>query len=302
MPDAPVQIIANGAGSTPAAPVQIAGNGSASAPSAPPNAASVPGRTTSGVLVGGVLSPNAAGFLQVVADDYFDRNLYANVNVDSREVPTTGLHIRVEYDGTRWVLAYYANGTTGGLTGSWQANTGTEATPDLASGWAPVSGGPSESGTPTMTLVTKAAPPLNVQPGGDAEESQPAAVLVSGTITPAEAAGLLIRAGTINGRNQYASDGRGTTGGATMTRLRWSGSLWQLQRYVGGVLQGSWHAALDVWDPTENPDGGEELPWTVVAGAVIPTGSPILARASAPPPQPAANGSGTTPAAPPAIV
>lgn len=106
---------------------------------------------TKGLAVGGTLSPDATGFLYQAGIASDGRPYYSNNG--SPTPPASGTYRIVAYFLGKWNLGEYVDNI---LSGSWAANAGTEATPDLATGWAPVAGGPSESGTPTFTLSTAA--------------------------------------------------------------------------------------------------------------------------------------------------
>jgi hypothetical protein len=151
-PASPVQIGANGAGSTPASPVQIAGNGGASSPAAPGVVAADITAQSAGLLISGTLSPDVAGYLpQTGVDGATGRPIYDS---GAGVVPDTGPFTQVLWDVNAWQLRHYPDGLAGAIN-NWIATPGTEATPNLATGWAPDA---SETGTPVFTLVAKAAP------------------------------------------------------------------------------------------------------------------------------------------------
>ncbi len=290
MPDSPVQIIANGAGSTPAAPVQIAANGSGGTPSAPPVVSSATANLDPGVIIAGTLNPDVTGYLRVVEIDASGRPVYGTA---AGEIPDDTAATRVAYSGTRWQLLYYPAGLTGPVA-LWQATTGSQATPDLATGWAP--DGEGVTGTPTCTVITKAAP--LVQLAEDAAAGlYPARIRVTGTMTRNGSTPLvfpvLIRTVDYNERPCWTD-----TGEDYDSELGGNHVLY----YDAGLF--SWTLMTNSGGEFGFGGGADDSPMTVDDWGPLgtETGTPVLTTAPAAPVQVAANGTAATPAAPPAIV
>jgi hypothetical protein len=291
MPTAPVQIIANGAGSTPTAPVQIAANGSGSTPTAPPTVTGSTANLDPGVIIGGTLSPDVTGYLRILEFDQNGRPAYGTAAGAS---PGTDAWTRLYHTGTRWELIHYATGETGPEV-RWRSSTSSTATPDLASGWAPVSGDPDPTGTPTFTVIPKATPVVQIQESGDV--LFPPAIRVTGTMTRNGSTPLvfpiLLRTVNFNGRPCWTQTGE------------------DYESELAGNYFLFWDADLYSWTLAVNSSGyfgfgggDDDSPMTVDDWAPLgtETGLPTLTAAPAAPAQITANGSGSTPAAPPAIV
>ena len=287
-PSAPVQIAADGSGSTPASPVQIAANGSGSTPSAPPVVSSASANLDPGVIIGGTLVPDVTGYLRLVEIASGGRPVYGHpTGVLPADDPATILF----YTGTRWELLHYPAGTTGPAA-RWQANAGTQATPNLATGWAAVAGGVDPTGTPTFTVVAKAAPVVQlVSDTGDG--LMPSRVRVTGTLTRDGSTPLvfpvLMRTSDHNGRACWTDNGEDFE-----SELGWSYILY----YDADLF--SWTLYTPTGGGFGFGGGNDTSPMTVDDWASLgtETGTPVLTAAPAAPVQITANGSGSSPASP----
>jgi hypothetical protein len=103
-----------------------------------------------GVLIGGTLSPNVAGFLGQFGTGIGGRPVYAS---GPGSVPASSAWREVRFTGSRWFLNSYPTGATGPRE-SWRSAVTTAATPNLATGWEPDPDSDGETtGTPTFSIV-----------------------------------------------------------------------------------------------------------------------------------------------------
>lgn len=161
-PTAPGELIDGGSPATPDAPGELIDGGSPATPDAPGELLGGSGAGP-GVTISGTLDPDVTGHVPYLGT-VGGRPLCTNDG--NGIVPSDTAHLRVSYATGRWRIDWYATGGSGPRT-SWRANTGTELTPDLASGWAPDAGSDIEpTGAPAIAWSPPPAAPGELIDGG----------------------------------------------------------------------------------------------------------------------------------------
>lgn len=138
--------------------------------------------TKARMVISGTLSPDATGELPYTGL----QGSYPIYSTTPGSVPATGRWTQIIYPsgGAAWELRHYENGLAGSMA-LWIAAPGTEATPDLASGWAPDG---VETGTPVITAGTSSAAQVIAAVNAAAAAAALVTASASGTVTGAVAA------------------------------------------------------------------------------------------------------------------